>query len=273
MGEGEDGEEDKVRADPFLLIGGMQSEKAGQEGQEEEGGDGEGDGKEKQAAEGLEPGDGGGLGGGSVPDLGEAEEMAPGVEGHEVGAHAHERRGEGEKKEEKEGFAPLRPTRAGGQGQDERNEQRSLEEELRRSCPRIRGHELDDLPGLGGVEGEGGQHDPEAAAEAEGQPAWAGREKEGGVGGAPVPGGEEKKEDGGGEGGGFPDEEVKKGEGQIDDKEPKQKRDSGRFLLNPAGNPRVTGPMGNSKDNRGGQKKEGSEGKGLGGKDESKQSQ
>jgi hypothetical protein len=71
---------------------------------------------------------------------------------------------------------------------------------------------LDDVPGLGGVESERAEHDPEPAAEAKGQPAESRRVKKGGVGRAPVPGGEEKKEDGGREGSGFPDEEVEEGE-------------------------------------------------------------
>jgi hypothetical protein len=183
-----------------------------------------------------------------ITKIGQAEQVAPGVEGHKVSAHSNQWRGEGEEEQKKDGFAPFRFSRPGGQGQKEWRDEKALEKDRGGGRAGSGCHEKNHPPGFQGVKGKGGQHDPEAAAETKGKPTEAGWKKQGSVRGSPVPSREQEKENGGWKRRHLPDEEVKKGEGQINDKEPKQKRDSGGFLLNPAGNPRVTGPMGNSQD-------------------------
>jgi len=118
------------------------------------------------------------------------------------------------------------------------------------------------------VKGEGGEDDEGAAAEGESEPAGARGEFEGGVGCAPVPGGEDEKKESGGKGKDFPKEEVKGRQGEVGDKENDKKGETGWVAENPTWNPRIAGAMGNAEEKCGRKKKVGGEGGGVGGQGE-----
>ena len=96
----------------------------------------------------------------------------------------------------------------------------------------------------------------------------AGGEFEGGIGCAPVPGGEDEKKESGGKGEYFPKEEVKGGEREVDDKKNDKEGEAGGVAENPAWNPRIAGAMGNAAEEGGGEDKVGGEGRGVGGQGE-----
>ncbi len=96
------------------------------------------------------------------------------------------------------------------------------------------------------MKGEGGEDDEGAPAEGESEPAGAGGEFEGGIGCAPVPGGEDEKKESGGKGEYFPKEEVEGGEGKVDDKKNDKEGEAGGVAENPTWNPRIAGAMGNA---------------------------
>lgn len=127
-----------------------------------------------------------------------------------------------------------------------------------------------DVPGFGEVKGEGGEDDEGAATEGESEPAGAGGEFEGGIGRAPVPGGENEKKESGGKGEDFPKEEVEGGEREVDDKKNDKEGEAGGMAEDPTRNPWITGAMGNAEEEGGGEKKIGGEGGGVGGQGEGK---
>ena len=132
--------------------------------------------------------------------------MSPGMEGDEVSSHSHQGRSQAEKEQEKNGFPPFGFSRAGGQGQKEGQHEQALEKGRGGGGAGVGCHQEDDPPCFQGVEGKGGEHDPEAPTKTEQEPAEAGRETQGGIGRSPVPSSEQQKEQGGHEGGRFPDE-------------------------------------------------------------------
>jgi hypothetical protein len=74
----------------------------------------------------------------------------------------------------------------------------------------------------------------------------------GGIGTAPMPGGQKKEKNSGRERKGSPQEKIEARESQVGDKKGDQKKEAGRTIQDPAGNPRIAGSMGNpQKDGRG----------------------
>jgi len=57
---------------------------------------------------------------GPVTDFGETKQVTPGMEGDEVNSDTNQRGSQGEKKDQEQGFAPLGPSRPGGEGQEQR---------------------------------------------------------------------------------------------------------------------------------------------------------
>jgi hypothetical protein len=127
MGEGKNGKEGEVGTDPLLLVGGMKAEKPRKEGEEEEGGHREGDGEQKQSAQRFKPDRRGGMGIRTVADFGQAKQVAPGMEGDEVGADADQGWSQGEEEKKEAGFDPLHLFGAGGEGEQEGKDEQPLE--------------------------------------------------------------------------------------------------------------------------------------------------
>lgn len=94
MGEGEDSEKDEVGADPVLACGGGVGEEWRDQPKKEERKESEWDGEEEKAGEGSDPKVEGVGGGELVTETAQAEEVAPGMEGDEVGADGEEGWGE-----------------------------------------------------------------------------------------------------------------------------------------------------------------------------------
>ena len=69
-------------------------------------------------------------------------------------------------------------------------------------------HELDDLPGLGKVKGEGSQHHEGTPGDRKAKPLLPGMKFNGGIGTAPMPGGQKKEKKSGRERKGSPQEEI-----------------------------------------------------------------
>ena len=148
-----------------------------------------------------------------IAKIGQAEQMAPGMEGDEVSSHSHQGVGQGEEEQKKDGFPPFRLSWPGGQGQKEWRDEKALEKDRGGGRASSGCHEKNHPPGFQGVKGKGGQHDPEAAAETKGKPTEAGWKKQGSVRGPPMPSGKQEKENSSRKWCGLPDEEVKEGEG------------------------------------------------------------
>jgi len=107
------------------------------------------------------------------------------------------------------------------------------------------------------VKGKGGKHDEGSATQAEDQPAKTRRKFERGIGCAPVPGRQTEEKNSRGKGEGSPDEQIEEGKGEVDETKTDQEGETGGVVTDPTGNPGVTGPVGNSQNEGGGEKKPG----------------
>jgi hypothetical protein len=87
-----------------------------------------------------------------------------------------------------------------------------------------------------------------------------------------VPGRQAEEENSGGKGEGPPDEQIKEGKGEVDDKKNDQEGEAGGVVSDPTGNPGVTGPVGNSQKESGGEKKPGGKLVGYPGEEEAGES-
>ena len=70
-----------------------------------------------------------------------------------------------------------------------------------------------------------------------------------------MPGREAKEKNSRGKREGPPDEQIDEGKGEVDDTKTDQEGETGGMVTDPTGNPGVTGPVGNSQDECGGEKK------------------
>jgi hypothetical protein len=70
-----------------------------------------------------------------------------------------------------------------------------------------------------------------------------------------VPGREAEEKNSRGKREGPPDEQIEEGKGEVDDTKTDQEGETGGMVTDPTGNPGVTGPVGNSQDECGGEKK------------------
>ena len=90
MGEGEDGEEDEVGTDPVLACGGGVGEEWRDQPEKEKREKSEWDGEKEKACEGSDPKVERVGGGELITETAKAEEVAPCMEGDEVGADGEE---------------------------------------------------------------------------------------------------------------------------------------------------------------------------------------